>query len=112
MVEVDIINGAVPDIFLKTRSSAQRGVISNIDVSNRGALVMTEVDAHEIEFQCPNCGQELKQTIGRLKAGTHMTCGGCGVGINIDTDRLANAAEEIRKAIEKVPPEITIKFFR
>ena len=32
--------------------------------------------------------------------------------INIDTDRLANAAEEIRKAIVKVPPEITIKFCR
>jgi hypothetical protein len=29
----------------------------------------------------------------------------------IDTIRLANAAEEIQKAVEKVPPEITIKFF-
>jgi hypothetical protein len=27
-------------------------------------------------------------------------------------DRLANAADEIRKAIGKVPPEVTIKFFR
>ena len=41
-----------------------------------------------------------------------MTCPGCGIGINIDTDRLANAAEEIRRAIEKSPSEITIKFFR
>jgi predicted RNA-binding Zn-ribbon protein involved in translation (DUF1610 family) len=73
---------------------------------------MTDVDTHEIEFQCPNCGQELKQTIGRLKANAHMACSGCGIGINIDTDRLAKATEEIRKAIEKVPPEITIKFFR
>jgi hypothetical protein len=36
---------------------------------------------------------------------------GCGVGINIDTNRLANAAEEMQSAMEKVPPEITIKFF-
>ena len=42
---------------------------------------------------------------------TRMTCPGCHVGINIDTNRLANAAEEIHKAIEKSPPEITIKFF-
>ena len=42
----------------------------------------------------------------------HMCCKGCGVGINIDTNRLANAAEEMRRALEKVPPEITIKFFR
>ena len=39
-----------------------------------------------------------------------MTCPGCHVGIN--TNRRANAAEEIQKAIEKVPSEITIKFFR
>jgi hypothetical protein len=39
-----------------------------------------------------------------------MRCTGCDVGINIDTNRLANAAEEIRRALEKVPPEITIKF--
>jgi hypothetical protein len=41
-----------------------------------------------------------------------MRCPACGVGINIDTNRLASAAEEMQKAIEKVPPEITIKFFR
>jgi predicted RNA-binding Zn-ribbon protein involved in translation (DUF1610 family) len=73
---------------------------------------MTETDAHEITFQCPNCGHELKQTIGRLKASEHMTCPGCGVGINIDTNRLAKAAEEIQNAIEKTPPEISIKFYR
>ena len=67
---------------------------------------------HEISFQCPNCGNDLRQTIGRLKANEHMTCTGCQIGINIDTNTLANAAEEIHKAIEKVPPEITIKFFR
>jgi predicted ATP-grasp superfamily ATP-dependent carboligase len=41
-----------------------------------------------------------------------MRCSRCGIGINIDTNRLAHAAEEIQRAIEKVPPEITIKFFR
>ena len=73
---------------------------------------MAGANSHEIAFQCPSCGGELRQTIGRLKASEHMICPGCQVGINIDTNRLANAAEEIQKAIEKVPPEITIKFFR
>jgi predicted ATP-grasp superfamily ATP-dependent carboligase len=41
-----------------------------------------------------------------------MICPGCGIGINIDTDKLANAAEEMQKAIDKTPSEITIKFFR
>jgi predicted RNA-binding Zn-ribbon protein involved in translation (DUF1610 family) len=69
-------------------------------------------DAHVIRFQCPKCGHELEQTIGSLKLSDPMRCRGCGVGINIDTNRLANAAEEMRSAMEKVPPEITIKFFR
>jgi predicted RNA-binding Zn-ribbon protein involved in translation (DUF1610 family) len=34
-------------------------------------------DLHEIRFQCPNCGSDLRQTIGRLKANEHMTCPGC-----------------------------------
>ena len=41
-----------------------------------------------------------------------MRCPGCAIGINIDTNKLANAAAEIGKAIDMVPPEITIKFFR
>jgi transcription elongation factor Elf1 len=72
---------------------------------------MPDVDLSVIRFQCPKCGHELEQTIGRLKAGEHMSCLGCRVGINIDTDRLAKAAEEIQKAIAKTPSEITIKFY-
>ena len=73
---------------------------------------MANVDQNQIEFQCPKCGHELKAAIGQLKAHEPMACPGCGVGINIDTDRLINASEEIQKALEMTPPEITIKFFR
>lgn len=73
---------------------------------------MKRVDAHVVTFQCPKCGHELTQTIGHLKAEDHMRCAGCGVGINIDTNKLANAAYEIRQAIGRFPPEITIKFYR
>jgi predicted RNA-binding Zn-ribbon protein involved in translation (DUF1610 family) len=73
---------------------------------------MTGVDAHVVIFQCPNCGHDLEQTIGQLKSSARMRCPGCGVGINIDANRLSNAADEIQKAVEKVPPEITIKFYR
>jgi hypothetical protein len=50
---------------------------------------MTDVDSAEIEFQCPRCGIDLKQTIALLKAEKHMTCPACRIGINIDTHRLA-----------------------
>jgi predicted RNA-binding Zn-ribbon protein involved in translation (DUF1610 family) len=83
-----------------------------VETFKREANVMVADETHEVRFQCPNCGHDLKQTIGRLRASEHMTCPGCGVGINIDANRLADATEEIRKAIGKSPPEITIKFFR
>ncbi len=73
---------------------------------------MSGVDENEIRFQCPKCGHDLKQSIGRLKASEHMTCPGCNIGINVDSNRLAKAAKEIQKAIAKTPSEITIKFFR
>jgi hypothetical protein len=73
---------------------------------------MADVDAHEIRFQCPNFGHDLTQTIGRLKAQEHMTCRIVASEINIDTNRLARATEEIQKAIDENPSEISIKFFR
>jgi transcription elongation factor Elf1 len=73
---------------------------------------MPSANDHVVKFQCPNCGHDLEQSIGQLKLGEHMQCAGCGIGINIDTNRLADAADQIRRSIEKVPPEITIKFFR
>lgn len=73
---------------------------------------MSSGDNHVVKFQCPNCGHDLERSIGQLKSGEHMRCAGCGIGINIDSNRLADAADQIRKAIEKVPREITIKFFR
>ena len=73
---------------------------------------MTGIESHVIRFQCPRCGQDLEQTIARVKTSDHMTCSGCGVGINIDTNELANVADEIQRAFEKAPPEIAIKFYR
>jgi transcription elongation factor Elf1 len=73
---------------------------------------MPHAELKEIAFQCPSCGHDLVQTIGQLKQNSRLTCPGCGVGINIDTNRLAVASEEIQKALGKVPPEITIKFFQ
>jgi predicted RNA-binding Zn-ribbon protein involved in translation (DUF1610 family) len=79
---------------------------------NVGIAPMTAADAHLIKFQCLKCGHELDRTTGNLKSSEHMRCPGCGVGTNIDTNRLANGAKEIQRAMNKVPPENTIKFFR
>jgi transcription elongation factor Elf1 len=73
---------------------------------------MTNVDANVISFQCPKCGHELQQTIGLLKSNQRLVCNGCGVGISFDTAKFAKATEILHEALEAVPNEITIKFFR
>jgi peptide subunit release factor 1 (eRF1) len=73
---------------------------------------MSNVDTHVIKFQCPSCGHDLEQSIRRLTSGEHMRCPGCRIGINIDASRLTDAVEEMHKALEKAPSEITIKFYR
>jgi predicted RNA-binding Zn-ribbon protein involved in translation (DUF1610 family) len=83
-----------------------------IGVTSRGRSSMADVDTCRVEFQCPHCGHELGQTIGKLKLQNRLSCPGCHIGINIDANRLSNVVEEIRNAIEKVPSEITIKFYR
>jgi hypothetical protein len=66
---------------------------------------MPDAHAYAFRFQCPKCGHELEQAIGKLKLGKRMPLSGCGAEINIDTRQLADAAEDLRRAIEKVPPE-------
>jgi transcription elongation factor Elf1 len=73
---------------------------------------MTDVNAPMVRFQCPKCGHELEQAKEQLRSSERMSCPNCGVGINIDANRLANAVDEFHKATDRVPPEITIKFFR
>jgi predicted RNA-binding Zn-ribbon protein involved in translation (DUF1610 family) len=73
---------------------------------------MLNVDANMISFQCPNCGQDLQQTIGLLKSNQRLVCDSCGIGISFDTAKLAAAAEVLPEALEVVPNEITIRFFR
>jgi transcription elongation factor Elf1 len=102
----------LPRLRLGLRKGTDRRTQSAPIVWTQAISRMPDSDSSEIEFQCPSCGHELKQTVAGLKAERRMICPGCGIGINIDTDKLANAAEEMQKAIDKTPSEITIKFFR
>ena len=52
------------------------------------------------------------ETIGLLKINQRLVCNSCGVGISFDTAKLVKATEILREALEAVPNEITIKFFR
>jgi predicted RNA-binding Zn-ribbon protein involved in translation (DUF1610 family) len=71
---------------------------------------MPNTDTKVVAFQCPQCGCALELTIGQIKSPEPTHCSGCGVGINTDAHSSSSVADDIRKAAEKTPPEITIKF--
>jgi uncharacterized membrane protein len=70
------------------------------------------IESREFRFQCPNCGHDLRQTIGRLKANERMICAGCNVGINIDTGGSTGGPIEITRSMDEAMPQIVVKFFR
>jgi hypothetical protein len=49
---------------------------------------------HVTKFQCSSYGHDFEQSIGRWKSAEHVRSSGRGIGIKIDTNRLADAAEE------------------
>ena len=75
-------------------------------------LIVSNIDANVIQFQCPNCSFELQQTIALLKAEKRIVCADCKVSIIVDAARLVAATEAMHAAVLPGPNEITIKFFR
>ena len=58
-------------------------------------------DEVELTFDCPICGQKIKESIGRLKKNPDLICGGCGGSVHIEADDLKRGIEEVEKAIAK-----------
>jgi transcription elongation factor Elf1 len=63
-----------------------------------------------IQFDCPKCSRKIEKTIGWLTLHKDMTCDGCGVTINLNTDDLSGGIKKIEKAIDSIPKSIDIKF--
>jgi transcription elongation factor Elf1 len=80
------------------------GLSHEIPGADGEAIVLLDVRYRvEIRFQCPSCGQDLQHTTRLLQAKRHMSCRACGVRIHIDTNRLADGAEEFNSAIGQSP---------
>ena len=47
---------------------------------------MINLNKHELDIACPQCGQKTKKPIGWLKTNPQLTCLGCGTAILINAD--------------------------
>ena len=71
---------------------------------------MAFLDDAPISFECPGCGHEFSETLGRLKANPEIECPGCAKPIQIQSD------ESVHRAVKKADKAIddlrrTIKRF-
>lgn len=63
---------------------------------------MIDLDRHETEFSCPQCGHKLSGTIGQLKRNPTLTCRGCGSAIKIDANQLRAAIDQVTRELDKL----------
>ena len=59
-----------------------------------------DLDSRSIEFPCPHCGQELNETIGRLKSNPQLTCTECGKTFGVDADELRKGIDTVQKSLD------------
>jgi len=60
----------------------------------------TIFDDHEVTLTCPECGQEIPQTIGQLKTNPNLECPGCGRAIKVDADQMNRELDNVQREID------------
>ena len=58
------------------------------------------LDNEPLEFPCPNCGKNIRQTIGWVKTHNYYTCI-CGCRIELRTDQFRRKIAEIEAFFDK-----------
>lgn len=55
-----------------------------------------------IGVTCPNCGNQIEQTIGWLKSNDKVTCPGCSSDLVINGEKLFAGIEKAEEAFSKL----------
>ncbi len=60
-----------------------------------------DIDSHTVGIPCPNCGEKVEETIGRLKTDPNLTCG-CGAVIQVDAKDLRSGIDQIERSLNEL----------
>lgn len=63
---------------------------------------MNMFDSHVIAIPCPNCGNKVEETIGRLKENPKIPCPGCGKTLAINADELREGVDAVQKSLDEL----------
>ena len=67
------------------------------------------LDSIAVTISCPQCGQQLKETVGRLKQDQHITCPTCG-RFAVSMEKIIAVERDANKALtEALNVKLTFK---
>jgi endogenous inhibitor of DNA gyrase (YacG/DUF329 family) len=61
---------------------------------------MSVFDSNVITIPCPNCGEKIDETIGRLKQDPKIPCPGCGKILAIDAEQFRQGEKSAEKSLD------------
>jgi len=61
---------------------------------------MSTFDSHIVTIPCPNCGEKIDETIGRLKQDPKIPCPGCGKVLAIDAQQFRDVEKGVEKSLD------------
>ena len=59
---------------------------------------LLDLDGESLALAC-DCGQELEETIGRLKTNPDLVCPACGAILHVNADELARGLEAVEEKL-------------
>ena len=67
-------------------------------------------DDKQFTLQCPGCGADLYESIGRLKTNPQLLCSGCGKTIQIEADDLRRGLDSAEKTLDEFHRSVSKMF--
>lgn len=58
------------------------------------------LDSAGLDIPCPGCGEEIHETIGRVKHNPELVCPGCGQIVAVDADQLRSGIAAAEKSLD------------
>ena len=60
-----------------------------------------DIERRKYRFQCPACGHQIEEKIGRLKDSPILTCPGCKQALPIDGKALKEGLAKVGRSVDK-----------
>jgi transcription elongation factor Elf1 len=69
-----------------------------------------DLDQHNVGIPCPGCGQEVTETVGKLKESPDLTCSNCAARISVDATELTAGLDRVQQSLTAMEKQMREAF--